>query len=81
MTKPFNEHLLWKGAIQRANYPKAVLKPNMILPEINTLTGKVMNQPNYHEMMNASYAVLSKTYWDRVKRDAVSMRALWETQR
>jgi hypothetical protein len=80
MTKPLNPDLLWKGAIQRANYPKPVLKPNMILPEINALTGKVMNPPNYHEMMNASYAVMSKAYWDRVKLNAARMRALRKTQ-
>jgi hypothetical protein len=67
MTKPRNVHLLWKGTIQRANYPKPEMKPDMILPEINTLTGKVMNQENLHELMNASYAVMSKRYWDKVK--------------
>jgi hypothetical protein len=80
MTKPLNEYLLWKGTIQRANYPKPIMKPDMILPKINGLTGKVMNQPNLHEMMNASYAVMSRAYWDRVKLNTARMRALRKTQ-
>ena len=72
MTKPLNEHLLWKGAIQRANYPKPVLKPNMILPEINTLTGRVMNQENINDL---SYAIISKNYWDRTNLKIARIRA------
>jgi len=67
MTRPKNERLLWKGAIQRANYPRPIPKPDMILPQINALTGNVMNPPDIHAEMNASYAVFSKRYWDGVK--------------
>lgn len=67
MTRAKNEHLLWKGAIQRSNYPRPILKPDMILPKINSLTGKVMNPPDIHSEMNASYAVFSKRYWAGVK--------------
>lgn len=63
MTRPFNEHLLWKGKIQRANYPKPVQKPPMILPEINSLTGRVMNPPDYDKEMNEAYATYSRQYW------------------
>ena len=67
MPRPKNEHLLWKGAIQRANYSRPILKPEMVLPKINALTGKVMNPPDIHAEMNASYAAFSKRYWDGVK--------------
>jgi len=63
MTRPFNEHLLWKGKIQQANYPKPTRKPPMILPEINWLTGHVMNPPDIHREMNAAYATYSQQYW------------------
>jgi hypothetical protein len=64
--RPFNEHLLWKGKIQKANYPKLCdknRKPPMILPEINSLTGKVMNPPDLNSEMNKSYATYSQKYW------------------
>jgi hypothetical protein len=63
MTYPFNEHLLWKGKIQKANYPKSIAKPRMILPEINWLTGKVMNPPDIHEEINEAYRLYSQKYW------------------
>ena len=63
MTRPLNEHLLWKGAIQRAKYPKPSLKPPMVLPKINALTGKEMNPPNIHEEMNRIYEAYSRRYW------------------
>ena len=67
MTRPFNEHLLWKGKIQKANYPKPAQKPPMILPEINSLTGKVMNPPDLNAEMNVSYARYSQAYWSDVE--------------
>jgi len=67
MTRPLNEHLLWKGAIQRAKYPRPTLKPPMILPKINALTGKEMNPPNIHEEMNRIYAAYSRWYWTGVE--------------
>ena len=63
MSRPFNEHLLWKGKIQIANYPKPIVKPQMILPEINWLTGIVMNPPDIHGEMNKAYKAYSKNYW------------------
>ena len=63
MTRPLNEHLLWKGAIRRANYKKPTLKPPMILPKINALTGKEMDPPNIHEEMNRIYEAYSRRYW------------------
>jgi hypothetical protein len=68
MTRPFNEHLLWKGTLQKANYPKSIAKPPMILPEINPLTGKEMNPPNIHKDMNILYAQYSRAYWHGVNQ-------------
>ena len=68
MTRPFNEHLLWKGKIQMANYPKSVAKPPMILPEINWLTGKEINPPDIHKERNRMNASLSRDYWFGVER-------------
>ena len=68
MTRPLNEHLLWKGAIQRANYPKPTLKPPMILPKICSLTGREIDPPNIHEEMNRLYAAESKRYWAGVEQ-------------
>jgi len=35
----------------------------MILPEINWLTGKVMNPPDIHEEINEAYRLYSQKYW------------------
>lgn len=70
LTRPFNEHILWKGQIQKANYPNPLTqtqKPPMILPEINSLTGKVMNPYDIHRDMNISYAIYSQAYWAGVE--------------
>ena len=74
MARPFNEHLLWKGKIQQANYPKPVKKPPMILPEINSLTGKVMNPPDYNKEMNDAYATYSQQYWLGVEERKLAYR-------
>ena len=67
MTRPLNEHLLWKGCIQKAGYPKPVEKPPMILPNINRITGKYMD-PDPHEQIVKSYEAWSQRYWEGVKR-------------
>ncbi len=78
--RPFNEENLWQGAIQRAGYPKAVLKPQMRLPEINPLTGKPTRN-NIHEAITESYAKYSENYWagvamrNRLYRDAAAAAA------
>jgi hypothetical protein len=71
---PFNEHLLWKS---KANYPRSVAKPPMILPNINSLTGKEINPPDIHSEMNKAYAAYSRAYWlgvERRRRDANLIR-------
>jgi hypothetical protein len=74
MTRPHNEHLLWLGTIQRAKYPPPVTRPSMILPKINSLTGKEMNPPDIHTEMNRSYAEYSEKYWAGVEERKVRYR-------
>ena len=72
--RPFNEHLLWKGSIQLANYPPPVQKPDMILPKINTLLGGTYPEDVW-EQATQNYARYSRAYWQRVKRDHAIYRA------
>ena len=67
--RPFNEEMLWKGKIQRAQYPAATPKPSMDLPRINTIVGgtiKDYRKPIW-EGINDSYKSYSKDYWAGVK--------------
>lgn len=55
---------LWKGKIQRANYPPPLQQPPMILPNINRLVGgHKPESPSIHDQLNASYARYSAAYW------------------
>lgn len=68
--RPFNEHALWQGKIQLANYPSNTEKPPMILPKINTIVGGTIKDPTapqIWEEINHSYRKYSRTYWARVK--------------
>ena len=53
LTKPLNENLLWKGEIQKANYPPPVCKPDMrCFTKINSLTGTIIKgqEPIYKDL-------------------------------
>lgn len=68
--RPFNDHTLWRGTLQRANYPLNPLKPSMILPKINNLVGGTIKDPSappIWEEVNQSYRNYSQSYWARVK--------------
>ena len=68
--RPFNEHVLWQGKIQKSNYPNPNQKPPMILPKINSIIGGTIKDPMappIWEEMNQSYTTYSKSYWFRVK--------------
>lgn len=55
---------LWKGKIQRANYPPPLQQPPMILPNVNRIVGgHTPDFPSIHDQMNASYARYSAAYW------------------
>jgi len=76
-TRPFNEHLLWKGKVQLANYPAPSAKPPMILPKINSLTGKVMDSLVKPGDLEKSYSDMSKKYWAGVEERKRAYRRLF----
>ena len=57
MPKPLNEHKLWRGKIQQANYPKPFTKPDMKLLPL-TYHG----EQSYIE--GAEYEKMKKEYCD-----------------
>ena len=68
--RPFNEHALWQGKIQQANYPPNPLNPPMNLPKINSIVGGTIKDPSapqIWEEINHSYTKYSTNYWSRVK--------------
>ena len=69
--RPFNEEMLWKGKIQKANYPEATPKPKppMDLPKINTIVGGTIKDPRkpIWEGINDSYKSYSSDYWAGVR--------------
>ena len=68
--RPFNEHVLWQGRIQRSNYSSPQAKPLMILPEINNITGGTIKDPTAPQIwkeITQSYNNYSTSYWSRVK--------------
>jgi hypothetical protein len=68
-SRPFNEELLWKGCIQRANYPDPVRKPPMELDQVNSLTGhRTKEILNIYKKVNASYELYSRKYWEGVEK-------------
>jgi len=75
MAKPLNEHLLWKGKMQQANYPLPQRKAPMILPEVNWLTGHYDNAPDLNKEMNQSYSTTSQLYWAGVEQRKIAYRA------
>jgi hypothetical protein len=74
MQKPFNEHLLWKGTIQRSNYSIPIRKSNMILPKINTLLGGTYDDEDIWRDITKRYDVYSKQYWERIKKTHTEYR-------
>lgn len=76
MSRPFMENLLWEGKISKANYPKPTLKPQMNLPLINKLTGKVMNPGFKPGDLNKSYSKYSQEYWAGVEERKIKYRNL-----
>lgn len=71
--RALNEDFLWKGAIQRANYPPPYRRDDMDLPKINSLTGKPhpTNDSIHDEVCKRSFAI-SCEYWEgeRKRREA-----------
>jgi len=67
--KAFNEHILWKGQIQKANYRPFIFQPPMVLPYINSLTGHHVppSRPTIAEEIESRYKLQSEAYWDGVR--------------
>ena len=68
LTYPLKPHRLWLSSIQRANYPKAEQKPDMIgFTKINVLTGTIIrNQPKISDDIKALDIESSRIYWEGV---------------
>lgn len=64
MTKPFNEHLLWKSKTPPPSRNHS--KSPMILPKINSLTGIPCKCPNIWDEITNDYKEYSMGYWDAV---------------
>jgi hypothetical protein len=63
-TFPLASYYLWSSTMERAHYPEPVAKPDMVLPEINTLTGgHIRRTQSLHDELAASYARISAEYW------------------
>ena len=66
--KPFNELLLWKGQIQQHQKLSKLNLPDMVLPKVNSLTGKyIPERPSIHDELLYRYTVYSNEYWRGVK--------------
>jgi len=74
LTKPFNEHLLWKGTIQR-NFKRSLLQPEMVLPKIRQNHGGTHpTNERIHDEINKLYSDYSAAYWQGVKERAAAYR-------
>ena len=71
-TLPLASYYLWSSAMERAGHfsaPPPVAKPDMILPEINTIVGgHIKRAQPIHDELSASYARMSAAYWRGVEQ-------------
>ena len=62
----FDEVHWWKTQLRK--YGGSKMQPPMILPKVNTLTGRYTPScPSIHDEMNFRYSQYSKAYWAGVK--------------
>jgi len=75
-TVPLASYYLWSSTMERAQYPPPVAKPDMVLPEINTVVGGHIkrSQPS-HDELAAGYARISAEYWYGVEQRKKAYRA------
>ena len=66
MTNPLNEHLLWKGTMQKTIHPPITKLP-MIVPKICSLTGIPLKCPNIWNEITNDYKKYSNEYWNAVE--------------
>ena len=74
LTKPFNEHLLWKGEIQKSNYPKPICKPDFVVENTNWLTGVVIDRGVVWRDIRKRYDAYSHSYWQGVNERKLRYR-------
>lgn len=56
----------WKSNLRK--YKSCYTQPPMILPKVNSLTGRYMPVgPSIHDELNYRYSQYSKSYWAGVK--------------
>jgi len=64
----------WKDNLRKYNIHKR--KPAMVLPKVNTLTGRyVPDRPSIHDEINYRYSLYSKKYWEAVLKRQKEYRA------
>ena len=82
LQKPFNEHALWKGQIQKYNSGPGLVQPPMDLPKINPLTGhhRPPQRPSLSEEREYQYSLYSAEYWKGVKERHIKYRIFWANQ-
>jgi hypothetical protein len=67
-TAPLASYYLWSSTIERSQYPPPVAKPDMVLPEINTIVGgHIKRTQPIHDELAAGYARISAEYWRGVE--------------
>lgn len=77
MTRPFNEHLLWKSKMERSKYiPFQVTRQNppMELPEVNSIVGGTVYNSQIYEDICKSYEAYSAAYWRGVRHRQAEYR-------
>ena len=77
MSKPLNQHKLWAGKIQKANYPKPITKPDMKLLPLTYHGGQSIIEGAEYEEIKKEYCDLdlssklfaktSESYWAAVE--------------
>jgi hypothetical protein len=77
MSKPLNQHNLWHGKIQQANYPKPITKPDMKLLPLTYHDGQGFIEGAEYEKIKNEYCDLdlscklfektSEAYWAAVE--------------
>jgi hypothetical protein len=71
----FDEVHWWKTQL-RTYKSKEKKQPPMILPKVNSLTGRyVPDRPSIHDEMNFRYSQYSKNYWTGVLKRQKEYRA------
>jgi len=72
MTRPLNEHLLWKGKIQFSNYPSTNKGDIHLLPLAKFK--RLQNKYSDPDGLVKGYSEYSKNYWEGVEKRKIEYR-------